>query len=451
MNLVVAPGYSPFDKQSEFHRCPKRFKVATGGNRSGKTMSGGAEFCANVFRDIRDKKGKPAVRAGGLRVPRLAYWVVTPTHELGEYPRREVLRFLPYELIESTNASTGEIWLKGDVQIQFKSTERAERLVAASLNGLWMDEAPRCKGEAWKGGLRARLADQLGWALFTGSPLGGRQSWVFQELVSRAGIDEHVAAFSWTTEDNPYVPREEIDHARRTLPEAWFKRDWLASWDAFGGAIYEEFCDAHITNEKRFRAEMGIPEYRHTREFFSKVVGAIDFGFAAAGAIVVVGEYGDGKWAVLDEVYGPGMRPTGTKDNYLDHCKRLAEKWGVRDWIADPEDSGAIFDLRNNGLSVRPAHKNVYTGIRRVATALHRGLAEGRPGFRVFDNCRNLIAEMRNYQWKPTRDQSGFLEEPADGQQDHALDALRYAAMELRLYDYVERARSPGGYARPLG
>lgn len=234
-SLVLAPEYQPFTKQTAFHRSSKRFKVAAAGNRGGKTLSGAAEFVANIYRDLKAGKGKASVRVGSTRVPRLAYWIITPTHEMGEFPYRELVRFLPRELIEKVNASTREIWLRGDIQIDFKSTERPERLVAASLNGLWMDEACRCKAEAWRGGLRARLADQQGWALFTTSPLGGKNNWVYQELVAREGIDEHIGSFHWRTDENPHIPSTEIEHARANTAPQWFKRDWEASWDAFGG------------------------------------------------------------------------------------------------------------------------------------------------------------------------------------------------------------------------
>lgn len=455
MNLHLCQGYEPFAKQIEFHRSPKRFKVAAAGNRGGKTMSGAAEFVGNIFRDLKAGKGKQAVRIGATRVPRLTYWVVTPTSALAEFPYRELIRFLPRQLIDKVNASTREIWLKGDIQIGFRSTERPELLVAETLNGLWMDESPRCKAEAWRGALRARLADQLGWAIFTGSPLGGRNNWVFQDLVSRVGIDEHVGSFHWTTAENPFIPREEIEHAKRTLPDAWYRRDWEASWDSFGGAIYEEFRDeTHVTTEQQWRFEHGLGS-RPLRECFNRVISIIDYGHSVAGCMLTMGEMGDRNWIVVDEVYAPGIRPiSGSIRTWLAECQRVAKDYGVREFFGDPEDAGANFDLRNNGIAIRSANKEIYTGLRRVASALHVDNRTKKPGLRIFDRCKNTIREARNYMWKPNKEQTGFLEEPAPNQDDHAMDCLRYGAMELRLYDYVESVRTtdrPRGGGRPLG
>lgn len=444
-DIVLASDYTPFDKQLAFHRSPARFKVAAAGNRGGKTMSGAAEFVSNIYRDLKAGKGKRPVRLGNTRVPRLTYWVVTPTAALAEFPYREIVRFLPHGLIDKVNASTRELWLKGDIQIGFRSTERPELLVAETLNGVWTDEAPRCKPEAWRGALRARIADQLGWALFTGSPLGGRNNWVYQDLVSKVGIDEYIASFHWTTEDNPYIPREEIEHAKRTLPPAWYARDWGANWDSFGGAIYEEFNDAqHVVSEQAFRFEFGLGS-RPLRECFNRSIAIIDYGHTVNGCMLTIGEMGDRNWVVIDEVYQPGIRPiNGSKTTWLAECQRVQREYGVRDFFGDPEDAGANFDLRNNGIPIRSANKQIYTGIRRVASAIHVDDRTKKPGLRIFDRCKNTIREARNYMWKPNKEQTGFLEEPAPNQDDHAMDCLRYGAMELKLYDYVDAARSGG-------
>lgn len=171
----------------------------------------------------------------------------------------------------------------------------------------------------------------------------------------------------------------------------------------------------------------------------------------APGCLLAVAELGDGNWLVLDESYGPGRRPlAGSNKTWLGECQHFEKTYGIRDFVGDPEDAGALFDLRNNGIPIRAANKSVYTGIRRIASALHpRPVSPAnplhtRPGLRIMDRCKNTIRETRDYQWKANRDQSGFLEEPADNQSDHAMDALRYAGMELKLYDYVEQQRTSG-------
>lgn len=453
MRLLLAEGYRPFDKQVAFHRSQKRFRVAAAGNRGGKTLSGAAEFLWSIARDVATPgRGKKVTGSGSLKTPRLHYWVVTPTHYLGQFSFNELRRLIPDGWLErQPNATDRTIWLRGDVKIEFRSADNPQHLVAASLNGLWVDEACRVKADAWLGTLRARLADQEGWALFTTSPFGGRDNWVYTYLVSRVGIDENVAAFNWTTEQNPYIPRGEVKNARENLPEAWFKRDWEASWDSFGGAIYEEFRDeVHVTTEAQLQMEFGLGN-RPLRTIFRQVLSSIDPG-ANCGAMITVGEIGDRNWVVVDEVYGPWISNLHGERTWLMECQRVQREWGATTFLPDPEDAFLARDLRLNGVpNVRAPHKDVYAGIGRVAAALHRSPATGRPGLRVLSKCKNLIREMRTYQWKQNRDGTSFLDEPAPNQSDHALDALRYVGMELSLYDYVEQSRSQQYRGRPMG
>lgn len=453
MNYVLAAGYRPFDKQVEFHESPALFKVATSGNRGGKTMAGAAEFLWRIADDIAAGKGKEARRVGSVRTPALLYWVVTPTHDLSKYARDELLRLLPPELIDgSPNATTGDMWLVGDVRIEFKSTERPERLVAASLNGLWMDEAPRCKPEAWRGGLSARLSDQRGWAIFTGSPFGGESSWLYQDVVLFSG-QHGFESFTWTTSDNPYVPRSEIERRRATLPAAWFKRDFEASWQSFGGQIYEFDTAKHVVSDATLRLEFGLGATPWTpslcQRLFRRVIAGVDWGFNSPGAIVVVGHLGDNRFVVLEESYAAGRQILGHGTTWLSEAKRLKDKYGVSLFACDPARPDAIQDFSTNAIPAVGAFNDVFLGIRRVVEALHP--VDGHAGLRICDQAQHLIAELRSYQWETTKDGGSFLESPAEGQSDHAADALRYAITELRPYASQKKQQYYGAGRGPIG
>jgi hypothetical protein len=114
----------------------------------------------------------------------------------------------------------------------------------------------------------------------------------------------------------------------------------------------------------------------------------------------------------------------------LSEAKRLRNKWGVSLFVCDPARPDAIHDLQTNGIPAAGAYNDVYLGIRRVAEGFH--VVDGKPSLRVMDTCIQGRGELRSYQWKSARDQSSFLEVPADGQADHFCDALRYGVVELR-------------------
>src|SRR5262249_49800875 len=141
--------------------------------------------------------------------------------------------------------------------------------------------------------------------------------------------------------------------------------------------------------------------------------------------------------------YGPGRRPleSDPQKSLAHECRRLQAKWGITEFVADPADPGANFDLQRSGINVRGASNNVAHGIRKMSEVLH--VLDGQPRFVVFDTCKNFIREAKAWQWGTTRDGGEFTEEPAANQSDHALDAARYAIMELRRY-------APTGFERPL-
>jgi predicted phage terminase large subunit-like protein len=81
--------------------------------------------------------------------------------------------------------------------------------------------------------LRPALSDQQGTCLFIGTPEGRNH---FYDLYIQ-GADEawdDWYSYHYTSYDNPFVAREEIDHARRTLPNWAFQQEYMASFDAQG-------------------------------------------------------------------------------------------------------------------------------------------------------------------------------------------------------------------------
>jgi hypothetical protein len=431
--------YSPHPKQLRVHRSKKRWIVVSAGVRGGKSLCGAYEFCRRIFNDLRTKPKK-----------RRLYWIVGPTFKLTEYVWEYVCEFIPRELVvkKIANAQARELHLVDGIEIECHGSDRPERLVGASVSGLIADEACRIKSQTWKGSLRGRLTDNEGWAIFTSSPLGGRNNWIFQEFVAKAGTSPDIGSFSWTTSDNPHIARSEIEAARAELAPEWFAREYEASFDSFGGSIYSEFSDAHIVTEQELRFRLGWGQ-RPIKDAFRRIVCGVDFGLTAAGAMIVVGHLNDSRVVFLEESYAPGRHITHGSVSWVSEAKRLREKWGIEMFYCDPADPSKIMDLRIAGLPVQGASNNVHKGIRRVAESLH--VVDGKPQSFMLSDCKHLIRELRNYQWRPTKDQSGFYEEPADGQSDHACDAARYGVVGLRPFVEAERKQDHGHSFVPVG
>lgn len=454
MQLTIpACKYDPHRFQKRAHASGKRFLLLAAGVRGGKTYSGVVEFARRIGLDLAKGKARPVSGYGGKRRrASLHYWITAPTRDLLKESWRYVFETIPHEMIEQRYEAEQMLWLKGNVLIEAKSADNPLHLVSAGLDGLFIDEAARVKADAWQGQLRQRLTDHQGWGIFATTPLG--RNWVYEDLYKKSGADQEYEAISWHTADNPAIPAEEIESAKRQLPRRYFEREYLASFDAFLGNIWDEFDEkVHVTSERELLLEYGLSAAgRPLTSIFKRIVGGIDWGWSSPGCILIVGDTGR-ELIVLEESYAPHRFVSSGRDGvtWVSEAKRLAAKWGQHTAIsfhADPSRPGDIFDLTRNGVHCMGADNDITWGIRKVAEAMHIQ-SDGKPRLRVMSTCANLIREIKSYVFAEAKGADAFKEEPAPDQSDHSADALRYSVVELTRYwsQMDERPQTGGAYA----
>jgi len=442
-------GYQPHAKQVDLHECGTRYVVVVAGRRSGKTYGVAREFMARIYEDYarwRQQGGtwrRPA-KLGPETSAALEYWAVAPTYWHVSYQQQEIFEVLgggaeesPLVLKYDRNRST--LWLKGGIKIQFRSAEHPESLVGSGLSGVWVDEAARVKKRAWTDNLRGALSDNLGWGLFSTTPMG--QNWVYSDLWQRTQLgtreedrSPHWHAVHFTTADNTALPhlQKEVQQARAELPYHLFARNYLASFSAFEGKVFEAFRDndTHVVERVPFGS------------FVRKVAG-VDWGHNNPGVQLEAGVTDEGEVYVYREDYRRKLNvapPSGRPDGPSWVRKfRGAQARGVDRWWADPSGAGHISTCRREGLAFRQADNSVAEGIDAVAAMLEPveppGGGTPRPALFIHRNCRNLRRELLSYQY-----QDGS-EDPVK-KDDHAVDALRYLI-------YSEHRRPDGdGFAR---
>lgn len=454
-----------------FDKCPPqrapmkskaRFIVMVAGTRGGKSRTAAKKFFARILRDHKNPSVKCRVASGvgKDRRPRLHYWVVAPTSDLLKEPKRYLFETIPPEAYLDPRRPINhenQMWLKGDILIEFRSADNPFRLVSVGLNGMWIDEAARVKAEAWVGNLYGRLTDFDGWALFSSTPLG--QNWLYEEIYRKGDADDikydaAYASFLWHTADNLTISRETVDAARKNLPARYFKREYEADFSAFLGNVYDEFDEkVHVITESQLRYEYGWG-MRPLKELFKRVVAGIDWGWTSPGAIIVIGDTGSER-IVLEESYAEHRQvfnPHDEANTWVGHAKRLRDKWGIGNFIPDPSEPQFIFDFSRSGLPILGAINDIGYGIRRVSEQMHP--VNGKPKLRIIDTCKNLIREKKSYVWDSHRGSESFKELPAPRQSDHGLDAERYAIVELVRYEAPRRdtgAIPRAGAGRPIG
>ena len=151
------------------------------------------------------------------------------------------------------------------------------------------------------------------------------------------------------------------------------------------------------------------------------IVG-VDWGMKGVTAGVRLERYGDA-WYVVDEYYH-----TGRVDGELtagEHAGRILTQLGGWQWIVvDPSASVLIYALNKLTSKVQYAQNDVIEGIQSVDAAFRR------QQLFVSTECPQLLRELSTYVWKDT------IEKP-EKKNDHAVDALRYAIMEILPLEYA--------------
>lgn len=210
--------------QLKVWQCGKRFVVIPAGRRVGKS-----------------KFAIRKVLAKGLEAPPGSSVVyVAPTLGQARQICWEALLDEGKDVIKGSHSNNLDVTLINGVKIHVRSAENPDTLRGLKLYFAVLDEAAFMKDEMiWTKIIRPALADLKGEALFISSPEG--RNWFF-ELYNYAlsSGDPDWAAFHFTTEDNPYVPREEIAAAKKTLSTLVFSQEFLASFATAGQDIFKE-------------------------------------------------------------------------------------------------------------------------------------------------------------------------------------------------------------------
>lgn len=388
--------------QSQIASDTHRFRVVNCGRRFGKTTLAVLEMVAKAI-------------YGNDR--QICY--IAPTYQQARDIAWQELIKICEPIKSKINESRLEIIVKtvkgGTSKIILRGWESIETLRGQKFNFIVVDEIASMRNwhANWQEVIRPTLTDFKGEALFISTPKGFNH---FYDLYNLENKDNDYKSFHFTTYDNTHVPAEEVDKAKLELTEDRFAQEYLADFRKTEGLVYKEFDRTrHL-----FDGEVRNP---------AEYIAGIDFGFTNPCAVIhIIRDY-DNNYFVTQEWYQRGRTDEQIGD-YIKSCNFNVV-------YPDPENPSAISVLNAKGINVAEVIKgkdSVMTGINRVRDLFKRSK------LRIHKSCENLISELETYSYPEKKPNSNEYENPIK-ENDHAMDALRYAIMTNQPEDRGEIAR----------
>lgn len=226
-------------KQAAIYHHPARFKVISAGRRFGKTILAARKHTE-------------------LTVKQLRSWWVAPTYQIAEIGWRAISVIA--RKIDTAKIYRGDKIVEiGNGFVQVRSADSEGGLRGEGLDYMTLDEAAHIRNlkDVWEQELRPSLADRQGGAMFISTPKGYNY---FYELYKLSDTDPSWKSWQVPSWDNPHLAAEEIEAARKSLPNLVFRQEFGAEFVQLAGAMfrreYFQIIDAaevpYLKNTVRF-------------------------------------------------------------------------------------------------------------------------------------------------------------------------------------------------------
>lgn len=410
---------TPYDEQTPFLGTQRRFYGFISGIGAGKTFVGALRALLNA------KEWNPGA-LGAIIAPtgtNIRDIILPELREMGIFDAEGVeYRGKSAEEPGIHFANGSRIILEGA-----DNARKIERLRGLNLAWWWMDEAAIIPEQAWDI-LTGRLRQgEYRNGFVTTTPKG--RNWVYERFVddvvgeheshgdaSVYADEETLSLLEVPTHANPHNPADYRESVETEYEGAFYRQEVLGEFTKFEGLVYPWFReDDHVI------AAADAPGR------FDRLVYGVDWGFSNPSVVLAVGYRGE-QPTVLDEVYEARL----TVEDLAGALGELQEEHGTGVVYADPAEPASIEQLQRAGFDVVAAENDVQPGIQHVTSR--------QDALRVVDRCQNLINEFGMYQYRDGGDSDKVRKE-----NDHAMDALRYALYSSDVAGGVATARATFG------
>lgn len=209
--------------QIECWQDPSRFKVIAAGRRCGKS---------NLAIKMLLAKALEAPEGS-------AVLYVAPTLGQARQIAWDALLEQGREVIKAAHVNQMDVTLVTGRKIHIRSGENKDALRGLKLYFAVVDEAAFVPEEVFTKIIRPALADLKGEAVIISTPEGRNHFYEWFKL-GKEGTNPKWKSWHLTTADNPTIPPEEIEEARKTLSSFVFKQEFEANFNNAGQEIFKE-------------------------------------------------------------------------------------------------------------------------------------------------------------------------------------------------------------------
>ncbi|MFP4598039.1 MAG: hypothetical protein ACLFVJ_07295 [Persicimonas sp.] len=213
-----------YPKQREAIYDPRRFVVIEASTKAGKTAGCIHWQLNHVLNDT----------VGG------EHWWVAPVSSQARIAFKRVKRMLNRAGMRdhfTTNKTERSLaFHKNGAVWRFKTAEKPDNLFGEDVQTAVLDEASRMREESWRA-VRSTLTATKGLIRFIGN-VKGRGNWFYRLARKAESGAEHYAYYkltAWDAVEGGILDREEVEQAKRDLPEHVFRELYLAEPADDGG------------------------------------------------------------------------------------------------------------------------------------------------------------------------------------------------------------------------
>jgi hypothetical protein len=290
---------------------PARFKVVMCGRRWGKSAFGIRWLCDGAL------AGQPVA------------WFA-PSYKIALEAWRELVERLS-PITDRVSEQDKRLELKTGGVVEVWTLDGPDPARGRRYARVVIDEAGIVRDllEVWQAAIRPTLVDLAGTALMLGTPKGRRHGFV--SLFQRGqGDDPDWQSFRAATADNPYIPLEEVEAARKELPPEIFQQE-------FQGIPTDD--GANPFGLEAIRSCIGELSSHPAVVFGVDLARSLDYS-------VVLGLDAWGRVCFLDRWQLPWAETKTRVAELTKNTPVVADATGVGDAI--------VMDLQNQGVDVTP-------------------------------------------------------------------------------------------------